>query len=216
MPRPLRFCPAGHTVHVVQRGNNRNVCFTCDEDIAAYASCIHDGATRFGVAVHAWVFMTNHVHLLMTPATDNGISRVMQYVGRHFVQPFNRRYARTGSLFDGRFKSSLVQSDNYLLNCIRYIELNPVRAGMATDPGDYHWSSYRCHAFGQSAQIWSPHSEYLRLGTSPIDRATSYRLIVGERLSVEAIHKIRHCLNTGIVLGNEAFREQVAALRGER
>ena len=213
MPRPPRFCPAGHTVHVVQRGNNRNICFTCDEDVATFANCIRDGAASSKVAVHAWVFMTNHVHLLMTPSTDNGISRVMQFVGRHYVQPFNRRYARTGTLFEGRFKSSLVQSDNYLLNCIRYIELNPVRAGLVSDPGDYHWSSYRCHAFGQTAQIWRPHDNYLNLGTNPAGRAKAYQHLMDEGLPVETINKIRHCLNTGLVLGTEVFRDQVARLR---
>jgi putative transposase len=149
----------------------------------------------------------------MTPSTDDGISRVMQFIGRHYVQPFNRRYARTGTLFEGRFRSSLVQNNNYLLNCIRYIELNPVRAGITSDPGDYHWSSYRCHAFAQTEEIWSPHSDYLRLGSSPVDRAKAYQSIIGEVLTIETISKIRHCLNTGLVLGTEAFRDQVATLR---
>ena len=118
--------------------------------------------------------MANHVHLLMTPSTDDSIPRVMQFTGRHYAQPYNRRYARTGSLFEGQFRSSLVQSDTYLLNCIRYIELNPVRAGMTTDPGDYHWSSYHCHAFGKTAQIWSPHPDYLSLGTTPAERENAY------------------------------------------
>ena len=213
MPRLPRFCPADHPTHVVQRGNNRQVCFTCDDDMAAYAHSLHKGATKYGIAVHAWVFMTNHVHLLMTPSTAQGVSHLMQYMGRHYVQPFNFRYARSGTLFEGRFRSSLAQEDAYLINCIRYVELNPVRAGITTDPGDYRWSSYRCHAFGNTARMWTPCPEYLCLGENETERQKIYREMIAQSLSAEVIQKIRHCLNTGLVLGTEAFRDQVNALR---
>jgi putative transposase len=213
MPRLPRFCPADHPTHVVQRGNNRQVCFTCDGDMAAYAHSLHKGATKYGLAVHAWVFMTNHVHLLMTPSTDQGVSQLMRHMGRHYVQPFNFKYARSGTLFEGRFRSSLVQDHAYLLNCIRYIEFNPVRAGITTDPGDYRWSSYRCHAFGATAGMWTPRPEYLGLGENDTERQKIYRKMMAQSLSAEVIQKIRHCLNTGLVLGTADFRDQVKALR---
>lgn len=213
MPRQPRFCPAGYPVHVIQRGVNRAVCFTSNEDMAAYAASLNEGAARYGVAIHAWVFMTNHVHLLVTPSSNDGVSRLMRHIGRHYVQPFNFKYARTGPLFEGRFKSTLVQESRYLLQCIRYIELNPVRAGMTKEPGDYAWSSYQSHAFGKRIQIWTPHIEYLALGDTEVDRAEHYRALVSQALSVEVVQKIRHCLNTGLVLGTERFREQVKTLR---
>ena len=153
MPRRRRICPPGLPVHVVQRGNNRQVCFASDADMKAYANWLHEGSRKFGVDVHAWVFMTNHVHLLLTPHNADAVSRCMQYLGRYYVRYFNYRYHRSGTLFEGRFKSSIVQSHRYLLACQRYIELNPVRAGMVSDPADYTWSSYRAHAFGQAVKM---------------------------------------------------------------
>ena len=132
MPRRARFCPAGLPVHLIQRGNNRHAIFTCDDDLAAFAHWLAEGSERFGVSVHGWVFMTNHVHLLATPSHDDSLSRLMQFLGRLYVRYFNYTYSRTGTLFEGRFKTCIVQEDRYLLTCLRYIELNPVRAGMAS------------------------------------------------------------------------------------
>ena len=157
--------------------------------------------------------MTNHVHLLLTPSSDNGIPRLMQSLGRQYVQFFNFKCARTGTLFEGRFKSSLVQDRTYLLNCIQYIELNPVRAGMTLDPGDDQWSSYRSHAFGRPTTWWVPHPEYLCLGASESERRQVYRDNISQALSIEVIQKIRHCLNRGLVLGTVDFRNQIEILR---
>ena len=128
MARLPRICLPGIPQHVIQRGNNRQVCFASDEDFAAYAHWLHEYSIKFQVSIHAWGFMTNHVHLLMTPATKDGISKLMQSLGRRYVQYFNYTYKRTGTLWEGRFKSCVVDADNYLLLCQRYIELNPVRA----------------------------------------------------------------------------------------
>lgn len=209
MPRRARYCPTNIPVHVIQRGNNRQVCFTCDSDIAAYAHWLAEGARKFSVQIHAWVFMTNHVHLLLTPATDSGTSKLMHYLGLQYVRNFNYKYARSGGLFEGRFRSSIVQSNEYLLTCLRYIELNPVRAGMVKDPGDYHWSSYRCHAFGTRSQMWHRHPQYLDLGDTATKRQNEYRRLIRQKLPAEVIAKVRHCANTGLVLGTEQFREQV-------
>ena len=171
MPRISRQCPIGLPVHVIQRGNNRQACFAANSDLKAYAHWLQEGATKFGVDIHAWVFMTNHVHLLLTPTAEMAVSQLMQYVGRFYVRFFNFQYQRTGTLYEGRFKSSIVQTRDYLLACQRYIELNPVRAGMVTDPADYAWSSYHAHALGCAVKMWTPHAEYLALGRNQKSRS---------------------------------------------
>lgn len=213
MPRRPRFCPAGYPLHVIQRGNNRNAIFTCEDDFAAYAAWLAEGAQRYDLAVHGWVLMTNHVHLLVTPSDETGLSQLMQYLGRLYVRYFNYAYTRSGTLFEGRFKSCVVQEDRYLLNCLRYIELNPVRAGMVVDPGDYHWSSYQAHAFGARPRLWSPHRLYRQLAHDGASRQRIWQRMTGKALKSDVLAKIRHCANTGLVLGNEVFREQVGQLR---
>jgi len=215
MPRRRRYCPAGLPVHIVQRGNNKQVCFTSDSDLAAYANWLKDAAKKYGVAIHAWVFMTNHVHLLVTPGSDDAVSKFMQYVGRYYVRHFNYRYNRTGTLFEGRYKSSLVQSNHYLLACYKYIELNPVRAGLVSNPAEYVWSSYRANTMGQIVKMWTPHENYLALGSNPERRQVAYQQLFTEDLGRELITDIRGALNTGLVLGNDQFRYQVTQLTGQ-
>lgn len=128
MPRKPRMYMAGMPCHVVQRGINRDATFYSDDDYLFYLTCLDDGMKRYRVAVHAFVLMTNHVHLLMTPNDNEGISRLMQSIGRRYVQYVNKTYRRTGTLWESRHKASLVQEEQYLLKCYRYIELNPVRA----------------------------------------------------------------------------------------
>jgi len=213
MPRPDRFCPAGFPVHILQRGNNRQAIFACEADRAAYAHWLAEGARRFGVAIHGWVLMTNHVHLLATPDHDESLSRLMQSIGRLYVRRFNHKYNRTGTLFEGRFKTSVVQSDRYLLSCLRYIELNPVRAGMVGAPGDYRWSSFSAHASGARPKLWTPHALYLGLGSSGGERQHAWRELMQETLPTEVMTKLRQCANSGLVLGTENFRGQVQQLR---
>ena len=214
MPRRRRYFPVGVPVHVVQRGNNRQICFASNEDMAAYVNWLSEGAQKFGAQIHAWVLMTNHVHLLMTPTSENAISKCMQYLGRHYVRYFNDRFRRTGTLFEGRFKGHLVFSGRYFLQCCQYIELNPVRAGMAVDPADYRWSSYAAHAFGQRVRMWTPHMEYLTLGLDGENRQKAYRSLFKEVLGEDVLSDIRLSVNTGFVYGNEKFRRQVEALAG--
>ena len=215
MPRKPRFCPPNIPVHIIQRGNNRQICFTSNADIAAYAHWLEEAAKKYEVSIHGWVFMTNHVHLLLTPSGDKTISKLMQDIGRLYVGYFNYTYARSGTLFEGRFRSSLVQAQDYLLTCLHYIELNPVRAGMVKDPGDYRWSSYTAHGFGRDIAMWTPHSLYLSLGNDGISRQKKYRELMRENLNAGVIAKIRHCTNTGLVLGTEKFRSQVQKLAGD-
>jgi len=215
MPRRRRVCPPGVAQHLIQRGNNRQICFASDEDCAAYAHWLREAAERYAVAVHAWVFMTNHVHLLAAPERKDGISRMMQQLGRHYVRYFNYQYARSGTLWEGRFKACLVQDSEYLLQCYRYIELNPVRAGMVTDPADYRWSSYRVNALGAESRLCTPHPEYLALDAVE-DRCAAYRRLFDPHVDRELLDEIRRATDQGLVLGNDRFRAEMEALTGAR
>lgn len=215
MPRKRRVCPAGVAQHLIQRGNNRQVCFAADEDCAAYAYWLRETAERYSVAVHAWVFMTNHVHLLATPEREGGVSRMMQQLGRHYVTYFNYRYARSGTLREGRFKACLVQDTDYLLQCYRYIELNPVRSGMVTDPADYRWSSNRGNALGADSRLCTPHPEYLALGAGE-DRCAAYRRLFNPHVDGKLLGEIRRATDQGLVLGNDRFRAEMESLTGAR
>ena len=149
MPRKPRMYLPGVPCHIVQRGNNRDVCFYSEQDYQFYLECLKSACKRYRVAVHAYVLMTNHVHLLMQPEDEAGISRVMQSLGRRYVQYINHTYRRSGTLWEGRYKSSLINAEEYLLACYRYIELNPVRANMVSHPADYRWTSYRFNGQGE-------------------------------------------------------------------
>ncbi len=216
MARLRRYTPGGVPQHIIQRGNNRQVCFGSDDDMGAYAHWLHEASIRYGIKIHGWVFMTNHVHLLVTPDEDDSISRAMQFLGRHYVRYFNHLYQRTGTLFEGRFKSCPVQSEYYFLVCQRYIELNPVRAGMVRDPVDYLWSSYQCHAFGKAVDMWSPHHEYLNLAKNSPDREQSYRYLFADQIDGAVLSDIRFSANKGLALGAERFKDEIEALGDRR
>lgn len=142
--------------------------------------------------------MTNHVHLLMPPSCWSGISRTMQYLGQFYVRYFNFTYRRTGTLFEGRFKSSIIQDRHYLLACQRYIEMNPVRTGMVVDSANYLWSSYRAQAFGINVKMWTPHPEYLVLGSTKVSRMAAYRILFEEELEKDTISEVRNAANTAL------------------
>ena len=151
MPRRARLVPPGVPLHLIQRGNNRQVCFLAEDDCRFYLDWLTHYARKLDVAIHAWVLMTNHVHLLVSPADPAGPGAVMQALGQRYVQHFNRAWARSGTLWEGRFRSCPVDAEAYLLACQRYIELNPVRAGMVGHPAEYRWSSFRANALGELA-----------------------------------------------------------------
>ena len=209
MARLTRLCPAGLPVHVIHRGHDRNACFTCDEDYLSYLHLLSEGAQCYGVDIHAWVLMTNHVHLLATPHSDNSISRAMQHVGSHYTRYFNRIFCRTGTLWEGRFKSCLVQDERYFLICQRYIELNPVRAKMVGDPGDYQWSSYQSNALGKESQLIVSHPIYNSLGTTTEQRQQIYRSLFSEALDQKALDHLRVATHSGLAFGNELFKDQI-------
>ena len=160
MARLPRYVIPGQPQHVIQRGNNRDIIFVADEDYRFYLQKLEDACKKYNCDIHAYVLMTNHVHLLLTPQSENGISQVMQSLGRSYVQYFNFRYRRSGTLWEGRYKATLLDSESYLLTCSRYIELNPVRAQMVKDPGEYPWSSFGFNALGQADNLITPHAVY--------------------------------------------------------
>jgi putative transposase len=209
MARLKRFCPVGIAQHVIQRGNNRQVCFNGDEDFAAYAHWLKEFADKYEVEIHAWVFMTNHVHLLMTPQKDNGISQMMQALGRQYVRFYNYTYKLSGTLWEGRFKSCLVQTSDYLLQCYRYIELNPVRAGMVQHPQDYRWSSYHANALGKESSLRTPHDEYLQLGATEDERKKNYQSLFQYHFDTSVLSAIRTSVSKGLALGDNRFKLQI-------
>ena len=216
MPRRRCLSPIGVPQHVIQRGNNRHACFATDNDIAAYAGWLDEAARKYEVAIHAWVFMTNHVHLLVTPGKESAISSMMQYLGRFYVRYFNLTYLRSGTLWEGRFHSCLIQSDAYLLACQRYIELNPVRANMVSDPADYKWSSYRANGLGIESKLITYHPLYLNLGDSKLERIKNYRDLFESELDKNLINDIRYATHKGLILGTEKFKAEVQSLTGQR
>ncbi len=216
MPRLPRITPAEVTVHLIQRGNNRQTCFAAEDDYVAYLTWLKDFSCKYKVDIHAWVLMTNHVHLLCTPHAANTISKMMQDVGRRYVQYFNREYQRSGTLWEGRFKSCLVHSDDTLLALYKYIELNPVRAGMVNDPAAYHWSSYQVNGLGKKSALCTPHYNYLELGKTKVARQEQYRNLFLHEVDGELLQEIRDSTNKGMAVGNDRFKAEIEALTGRR
>ena len=216
MPRRARLMLADVPVHIVQRGNNRTACFFADADYACYLFHLEKLAARFECAVHAWCLMTNHVHLLVTPSAADACGLLMKHLGQHYVQYVNRVRRRTGTLWEGRFRSCLAQSENYVLACYRYIELNPVRAGMVVHPRDYPWSSYRANAEGSQSSLVTPHVEYTRLGERGGLRRASYRGLLAEQLDGTLADEIRAATNGGFALGSGGFQQEIGIALGRR
>ncbi|MEA1934367.1 MAG: transposase [Thermodesulfobacteriota bacterium] len=216
MARLLRISPKEIPVHLIQRGNNRQACFVSDDDHGAYVAWLKEYAKKYGVDIHAWVMMTNHVHLLCTPQQEGAVSRMMQALGRRYVRYFNFEYQRSGTLWEGRYKSCLVQAERYLLEVYRYIELNPVRAEMVADPGEYRWSSYQINALGKVSDLCTPHPEYLALGVEPLECRENYRALFVHHVDDELLEEIRTNTNKGMAVGNDRFKEEIETLTGRR
>lgn len=203
-------------MHITQRGNNRQRCFYEDADRAFYLFHLRRLLPHMRCALHAYCLMTNHVHLLVTPAALDSCARLMKSIGQLHTQYVNRTYQRSGSLWEGRFHSCLVQSERYLLECYRYVELNPVDAGLCAHAADYEWSSYRANADGAFDVAITPHEEYLRLGTSADSRRAAYRQLVVSRMRPEILEEIRAATNGNFALGDEKFKRAVSATLGRR
>lgn len=212
MPRKTRFDLPGIPQHVIQRGNNREPCFFAEADYRRYLSDLSTSAKKYSCAIHAYVLMTNHVHLLVTSDIPYGISQMMQALGRRYVYYINHEHRRTGTLWEGRFKAALIDTEAYLLTCMRYIELNPVRAAMVAHPADYPWSSYAMNALGRADALVTPHPIYLALDAVPTRRQQAYRELFRNHLDADALHDIREALNHELVLGRSHFKDKIEAM----
>lgn len=205
MPRHARLAIPGIPLHIRQRGINRSPCFASEADYNLYLGLMAELSPRFACSVHAYVLMTNHVHLLATVDEPDGASLFMKNLAQRYAQHFNRISDRCGPLWEGRFRSSLVDSERYLLTCYRYVELNPVRAGMVRSPADYPWSSFHTNALGVPSHFLNPHSEYLHLGATPKERQAAYLGMVTSGLGPSELAAIRGAINANAALGDENF-----------
>ena len=206
LPRPDI---AGVAQHVVQRGNDRMPCFLDEADRRLYLTALREMSLRYGCAIHAYVLMTNHVHLVVTPEAAGGVSRMMQGIGRLYVAEFNARHRRTGTLWEGRYKSCLVGGERYVLACHRYIELNPVRAAMVAHPSEFPWSSHLSNALGRDDPLLQPHRAYRALGPDAGERQLAYRALFDDVLTANDIAEIRAYIQQQRALGNDRFRAMV-------
>lgn len=210
MSRKPRFNLPQIPQHIIQRGNNREPCFYSVEDYQYYLQILSEVASINECEIHAYVLMTNHVHILATPKQPYVISYMMQDLGRKFVRYMNKKHERTGTLWEGRYKSSLIETDSYLLTCMRYIEMNPVRAEMVKAPAEYQWSSYASNTSNKKSHLITPHPLYIELGDSDEQRERRYRLLFEGCLSQADMKSIRNALNQELVLGREDFKNKIA------
>lgn len=216
MPRRPRITLPGVPLHLIQRGNNRQACFFADEDYLLYLDWLEEYARLSGCIVHSYVLMTNHVHLLLTPACSDSAGQLMKRLGQRYVQYVNRTYQRSGSLWEGRFRSCMTQEADYVLGCYRYIELNPVRAGMIDHPAGYRWSSYRTNAQGEPSLLLQPHAVYCALSFDEHARAAAYRELFRHQLAPGMVDEIRGSTNGNYALGSQQFQQQVTEMLGRR
>ncbi|MDP3352101.1 MAG: transposase [Hydrogenophaga sp.] len=216
MARLPRLTVAGYPHHVIQRGNNRQPIVKTDADREVLLDLMGENARKHQVAINAYVLMDNHFHLLLTPDTGEGVPLMMQAVGRRYVRYFNDRQQRTGTLWEGRYKSTLIQTDRYLLACMAYLDLNPVRAGMVSDPKQFVWSSHR-HFIGQTNdRRVTPHPLFWSLGNTPFAREAAYTELVRAGLAVDAQEAITHATLHGWALGDADFVETLQGQTSRR
>jgi putative transposase len=208
MPRRARMYLPQHPYHIVQRGNNRDACFIEPENYQFYLELLKEAASRYGVFVHAYCLMTNHIHVLATPEEKTSISNTMKVVGSRYAQYINKKYKRTGTLWEGRHRSSLVQTKKYFLTCCRYIELNPVTASMVKRPEEYRWSSYHTNAWGDESWL-ALHEEYIRLGKTKEQRCQNYRALFENHLDDSDISLIRKAAHYCQPVGDDRFKKAI-------
>jgi len=206
MARLPRFVLPDQPHHIIQQGNDNQLIFREDEDYQRFLVWLKESAREFKVAIHAYVLMPNHLHLLASPSTEEGLAQMMQRLGRYYVPWYNAKYVRTGSLFQGRFKTSLIDSKHYFMLCSRYIELNPVRNGQVADALDYPWSSYPHHAGVKPDPVVTDHALYWALGNTPFQREAAYIELSRPALTAEQMTTISSALLKGWPLGSEAFK----------
>ena len=216
MARLPRLTVPGHPHHVIQRGNNRQPIFASEDDHRFLLGLLGEYSRRHEVAVHSYVLMGNHFHLLATPASDQGLPALMQALGRHYVRYFNDRQARTGALFEGRYRSTLVQTERYLLACMVYIDLNPVRAGLVDQPSDYPWSSHRHYVGLSPDRLVTPHPLFWSLGNTPFAREQAYGNLVAAGLSRDVQDRLSASTLRGWALGDAGYLDELQKLGSRR
>lgn len=207
MARPTRLVVPGQPHHIIQRGNDRQLIFRDDTDRRVFLDWLREAARQWKVSIHAYVLMPNHFHLLASPSDLDGLSRMMQWIGRHYVPYFNRKYTRAGTLFQGRFKAIVIDSERYLMICYRYIELNPVRAGLAKRVAEFPWSSYAHHAGMKPDPLIVDHILYWSLGNTPFQREENYRALIDQGLSTADCATVTEATRKGWALGDSRFRQ---------
>jgi putative transposase len=216
VPRLPRFNVPGVAQHVTLRGNNRSACFFDDNDRLAYLAWLGEAAEQHGIAVHAYVLMTNHVHLLVTPERAGAVSAAVQMLGRRYVRHINRKYARTGTLYEGRYKACVIDSERYLLTAYRYIDLNPVRALLVQHPRDYRWSSYRVNAGLGLDPLICAHESYVALGTTHEQRAEHYRALCADAIDPMELAELRAMSAKELAYGCSEFKDILAQIARRR
>ena len=214
MPRQPRLIVAGYPHHINLRGNNRSAIFDNDKDRRFFLKCLEEAKKKTSSKIYAYCLMTNHVHLLIEPRTNNAISDMLQSLGRRYVRYINAAYKRTGTLWEGRFKSSLVSQDEYFLACIRYIELNPIRAKIAKELKDYPWSSFKFRAEGKSNSLLSEDPVYSALGKTPKERQEKYKEWLKKNISDEELNLIRNVTQRGGIFSSKDFFDKIAKITG--
>jgi len=215
MPRRARLRIAEIPQLVLQRGNNGSPCFFAEQDYRFYLQCLREAAVRYACAIHAYVLMANHVHLLVTPSTEHGLSLMMRLLGSRYVYYVNHRHRRTGTLWEGRFRSSLID-ERYVLSCLHFIESNPSRKHLVASPADYPWSSYRHHAEGRACPVIKDHPVYVALGPTDRDRQRTYREWFRDQVEAKEFAEIRSSVKRGLVLGEEKFKDEIERVVARR
>ena len=209
MARQTRLTVPGYPHHVIQRGNDRQAIFRDEADRQRLWDLLLEHSQRLKVAIHAYVFMDNHFHLLLSPQTSDGLPQLMQAVGRSYVRYFNIRHGRTGTLWEGRYRSSLIETEGYLLSCMVYIELNPVRAGLVGEPAQHVWSSHR-HLIGQASdKLVTPHALFWSLGNTPFAREAAYAQMVQAGVTAQQQADLTRSVLTGWTLGSLGFLQSL-------
>lgn len=218
MARLPRLTVPGLPHHLIQRGNNRQSIFIDEVDCANYLRELRELAEAHSLAVHAYVLMPNHVHLIVTPGEDGALGRMMQALGRRYVRRFNDRHKRTGTLWEGRYRSTVIEADRYLVACMRYVELNPVRAGLVDEPALFRWSSHAHHVGLRVDPVVTEHTVYWALGNTPFERQVAYRRLF-EHASTQPddeVSAIRYATNRGWALGDDGFARELSQLASRR
>jgi putative transposase len=216
MARLPRYAIKNHPQHIIQQGRDGQQIFFADQDYQYFHDCLDAAAYNYQLKVHAYVLMPDHVHILATPGNTDSISRTTQSIGRNYVQYFNECYGGSGTLWEGRYRATVVESKRYLLTCCRYIEMNPVRNGLVKTAADYRWSSYAHNALGKTDEMITAHKEYLQLGGDDKSRNKTYRAMFRQTLSAEQVQQITDATFKGWVLGDSSFARKIEKLSGRR